>query len=99
MSDIAEIERDVEQARDNLNRTLDAIDQKAAAASDLLLPEQQIRRYPVWSLCGALALGMAAGSARVPVLVIGVMAIGALIAAGNGSTPEHDVDGVSSEVS
>jgi hypothetical protein len=36
MSSISEIERDLEQARDNLNRTLDAIDQKAAAASELL---------------------------------------------------------------
>jgi Protein of unknown function (DUF3618) len=52
MSDISEIERDVEQARDNLNRTLDAIHHKAAATSELLLPEQEIRRYPVSSLCG-----------------------------------------------
>ncbi len=98
MSSISEIERDLEQARDNLNRTLDAIDQKAAAASELL-PEQQIRRYPGWSLSGALALGLAAGGARIPALLIGVIAIGALIVAENGSTPEHYVDGVSHEVS
>jgi uncharacterized protein DUF3618 len=52
MNDISELERDVEEARDNLNRTLDAIGHKAAATSELLLPEQQIRRYPVPSLCG-----------------------------------------------
>jgi len=98
MSSISEIERDLEQARDNLNRTLDAIDHKAAAASELLLPEQHIRRYPVWSLSGAVALGLAAGGARIPALLIGVIAIGALIVAENGSTPEHYVDGVSHEV-
>jgi hypothetical protein len=89
MSSISEIERDLEQARNHLNRTLDAIDHKAAATSELLLTEQHIRRYPVWSLCGALALGLAAGGTRIPALMIGVIAIGALIAAGNGSTPEQ----------
>ncbi len=89
MSDIAEIERDVEQARGNLHRTLDAIDHKAAATSDLLVPEQQIRRYPVWSLCGALALGLTVGGARIPALLIGVITIGSLIAAGSERTTER----------
>jgi acyl CoA:acetate/3-ketoacid CoA transferase alpha subunit len=95
MSDISEIERDVEQARDNLNRTLDAIHHKAAATSELLLHEQEIRRYPVSSLCGALALGLAAGGARIPALLIGVMAIGSLIVAGSGSTTERYAGGLS----
>jgi hypothetical protein len=41
MSDISEIELDLEQAGDNLNRTLDAMDHKATATSELLLPEQK----------------------------------------------------------
>ncbi len=99
MSSISEIERDVEQARDNLNRTLDAIDHKAVATSELLLPEQEIRRYPVSSLCGALALGLAAGGARMPALLIGVVVFGRLIAAASETTTEHCVDGFSHGVS
>src|ERR1700730_10279068 len=99
MSDISEIERDVEQARENLNRTLNAIDHKAAATSQLLLPEQEIRCYPVSSLCGALALGLAAGGARIPALLIGVMAIGSLIGSGSGSTTEHYAAGLGRGVS
>jgi len=99
MSDISEIERDAEQARDNLNRTLDAIDHKAAATAELLLPEQEIRRYPVSSLCGALALGLAAGGARIPALLIGVMAVGSLIVAGSGSNTEHYAAGMRHGVS
>jgi hypothetical protein len=89
----------VKQARDNLNRTLDAIDHKAAATFELLLPEQEIRRYPVSSLGAALALGLAAGGARIPALLIGVMAIGSLIGAGSGSTTEHYAAGLSRGVS
>jgi hypothetical protein len=99
MSDISEIERDVERARDNLNRTLDAIDHKAAATSGLLLPEQEIRRYPVPSLCGALALGLAAGGARLPAVLIGVMAIGSLIVTGRRSNTEYYAGGLSHGVS
>ena len=95
MSEISEIERDVEQARDTLNRTLDAIDRKAAATSELLAPEHEIRRYPVTSLCGALALGLAVGGARVPALLIGVMALGSLISTGGESGTEHYADGLS----
>jgi|SRR5271155_6083515 len=60
MSEMVEIERDLEQARENLNRTLEEMNRKATSATELL-PEQPIRRYPIASLCGALALGLAAG--------------------------------------
>jgi hypothetical protein len=77
MSDMAEVERDLEQARENLNRTLEEVNRKAAAAD--LLPEQPIRRYPISSLCGALALGFAAGGSPTPAVLLGMIAIGALI--------------------
>jgi hypothetical protein len=76
MSDMAEVERELEQARENLNRTLDEVNRKAASAE--LLPEQPIRRYPVSSLCGALALGLAAGGSATPALLLGMMAVAAL---------------------
>lgn len=100
MSDnIAEIERDVEQARDTLNRTLDAIDRKATATSELLAPEHEIRRYPITSMCGALALGLAAGGARIPALLIGVMALGSLISTDGESGTEHCGNGSSHGIS
>jgi hypothetical protein len=88
MSEIAEIERDVEQARDNLQRTVDALDLKATATSEML-PDQEIRRYPVSSLCGALALGLAAGGARTTAVLVGMMAIGSLIVAGSESATDY----------
>ena len=78
MSEMAEIERDLEQARENLNRTLEEMNRKAASATELL-PEQPIRRYPIASLCGALALGLAAGGAPTPAVILGILAIGALM--------------------
>ena len=82
MSDIVELERDVEQAHEKLVRTLDQFNRKATAtAQELSLPEEPIRRYPIPSLCGAMALGLAAGGSRLPAMVFGVLAVGgALIA-------------------
>jgi hypothetical protein len=79
MSEMVEIERDLEQARENLNRTVEEMNRKATSATELL-PEQPIRRYPIASLCGALALGLAAGGAPTPAVIFGIVAIGALIA-------------------
>jgi hypothetical protein len=77
MSEIVELERDVGQARENLVRTLDEVNRKATAtAQELLLPEEPIRRYPIPSLCGALALGLAAGGWRMPAMVFGILAVG-----------------------
>jgi hypothetical protein len=82
MSDIVELEREADQARENLVRTLDEVNRKAAAtAQELSLPEEPIRRYPIPSLCGAMALGLAAGGWRMPAVVFGILAVGgALIA-------------------
>jgi fatty acid desaturase len=82
MSDIIELERGVSHARDNLMRTLDEVNRKATAtAQELFLPEQPIRRYPVASVCGAMALGFAAGGWRTPAVLLGVLAIGSAFSA------------------
>ena len=58
MSDIAELECGVDHARENLVRTLDEFNRKATAtAQELRASEEPIRRYPLPSLCGAMALG------------------------------------------
>jgi hypothetical protein len=79
MSEMVEIERDLEQARENLNRTLEEMNRKATSATELL-PEQPVRRYPIASLCGALALGLAAGGSPTPAVILGILTIGALMA-------------------
>ena len=81
MSNIVEIERDLEQAREHLVHTLDEMNRKAAAtAQELLLPEEPIRHHPIPALFGAMALGFAAGGSRIPALVFGMLAIfGALM--------------------
>jgi|SRR5215469_3931563 hypothetical protein len=79
MNDIMELEQDAEQARAHLGRTLGEINRKASAnAQELehLLPEEPIRRHPIPALCGAMALGLAAGGWRVPALVFATLAIG-----------------------
>ncbi len=82
MSDIVELERGVSHARDNLLRTLDEVNRKAAAtAQELFLPEQPIRRYPLAAVCGAMALGFAAGGWRTPAVLLGVLAIASAFAA------------------
>lgn len=88
MSDIAELECGVDHARENLVRTLDEFNRKATAtAQELRASEEPIRRYPIPSLCGAMALGFAAGGWRMPAMVFGVLAVGgALIAQ---PTSEH----------
>ncbi len=81
MSDITQLERERDQARENLNHTLEEVNRKASTtAQDLLLPEQPIRRHPIPSLCGAMALGLAAGGSRLPAVAFGTLAVlGALI--------------------
>jgi hypothetical protein len=80
MNNLSEIEHDVEQARDNLARTLDEVNRKAAnTGSELRIPEHQIRRFPVASLCGAVALGLAAGGSRGPAIVFGAIALGSAL--------------------
>ncbi len=81
MSDITQLERERDQAREDLNHTLDEVNRKASAtAQEFLLPEQPIRRHPIPSLCGAMALGLAAGGWRLPAVAFGTLAVlGALI--------------------
>jgi hypothetical protein len=77
MNDIVEIERDLERAREQLVHTLNEMNRKATAtAQELLLPEEPIRRHPIPSLFGAMALGFAAGGSRIPALVFGMLAVG-----------------------
>jgi hypothetical protein len=78
MSDeIVELEREAGQARENLSRTLDEVNRKATAtAHEILAPEQPIRRYPIAALCGAMALGMAAGGMPKPAVLFGILALG-----------------------
>lgn len=77
MNDIVELERDVDNARENLVRTLDEFNRKAiVTAQEFRAPEEPIRRYPIPSLCGAFALGLAAGGWRMPAMVFGVLAVG-----------------------
>jgi hypothetical protein len=85
MSEISEIERDLEQAKEDLNRALDDVSRKVASTGcELMLPEHEIRRHPIASLCGALALGLAAGGVRAPAVALGILAIGgALIVPGD----------------
>lgn len=82
MSEIVELERERDEARDNLNRTLEEMNRKATAtAQELLLPEEPIRRHPIPSLCGAMALGFAAGGWRMPAIAFGTLVVfGALFA-------------------
>jgi hypothetical protein len=82
MSDIVELERGVNHARENLERTLDEFNRKATlTARELLAPEEPIRRYPLPSLCGAMALGFVAGGWRMPAMVFGVLALGGALMA------------------
>jgi hypothetical protein len=85
MSEISEIERNLEQAKEDLNRALDDVSRKVTSTGcELLLPEHEIRRHPIASLCGALALGLAAGGVRAPAVALGILAIGgALIVPGD----------------
>ncbi|MGO9056676.1 MAG: hypothetical protein ACLQU2_04725 [Candidatus Binataceae bacterium] len=77
MSNLSDIEREAQQARDNLSRTLNEVNRKAAVTgSELRLPEHHIRRFPLLSLCGAMALGFAAGGSSAPAMVLGVIALG-----------------------
>jgi hypothetical protein len=88
MSNVSEIESDLEQARDQLHRTLDEMNRKAAATgSDIVATEQQIRRYPVASLCGAFALGFAAGGSPGPAMLLGMLAIGGALVGAPDSEP------------
>ncbi len=82
MSDLADLEREREQAREHLNRTLHELNCKAGAtARELAIPERPIRRHPIPSLCGAMALGFAAGGWRRPAIALGALAVlGALVA-------------------
>ena len=92
MRDIVELEREVEHARENLMHTLDAMNRKATAtAQELFLPEEPIRRYPLPSLCGAMALGMAAGGWKMPAVVFGILAVGGawMLPPDSGSEHEH----------
>ena len=90
MNDITELERDADHARENLVRTLDEFNRKAtAAAQELRAPEEPIRRYPIPSLCGAMALGLAAGGWRTPAMVFGVLAVGGALMAQPVSNLEH----------
>ncbi len=76
MSDIGELERGANHARDNLLRTLDEVNRKAAAtAQEFFLSDQPIRRYPIASVCGAMALGFAAGGWRTPAVLFGILAV------------------------
>lgn len=80
MSNLSEIEHEVEAARDNLSRTLDEVNRKAASTgSELRIPEQQIRRFPISSVCGAMALGLAAGGSPGPAMLLGVIALGSAL--------------------
>jgi hypothetical protein len=82
MNDLVELERDLDQAREHLSRTLDEMNRKATAATqELLRPEEPIRRHPIPSLCGAMALGFAAGGWRMPAMVFGIMAVGGALMA------------------
>jgi hypothetical protein len=77
MSDIVELERDADQARAQLMHTLDEMNRKASAtAQELLAPEEPIRRHPIPSLCGAMALGFAAGGWRMPAVLFAMLAVG-----------------------
>ncbi|HKD69507.1 MAG TPA: hypothetical protein VKB84_21895 [Candidatus Binataceae bacterium] len=94
MSNIVEMEHQVEQARENLVRTLDEVNRKASAtAQELLLPEVPIRRHPIPSLCGALALGLAAGGCRMPAVLFGILAIGSAVMAPTLEAVEHCENG------
>jgi hypothetical protein len=80
MSNLSEIEHEVEAARGNLSRTLDEVNRKAAyTGSELRIPEQQIRRFPFSSMCGAMALGLAAGGSPGPAMLLGVIALGSAL--------------------
>jgi hypothetical protein len=88
MSDIVELERGASDARDNLIRTLEEVNRKAAAtAQEFSLPEQPIRRYPVASFCGAMALGFAAGGWRTPAVLFGILAIGSAFSTDSPGNP------------
>jgi len=77
MRNLSDIEREAEQARDNLSRTLDEVNRKAAVTgSELRLPEHHIRRFPLSSVCGAMALGFAAGGSSAPAMLLGMIALG-----------------------
>jgi hypothetical protein len=93
MSDIAELEHEADRARENLNRTLSEVNRKASAtAHELLLPEEEIKRYPLAALCGAMALGMAAGGLRTPAVVLGILALGGALML-NSDPPDEDNNG------
>jgi hypothetical protein len=91
MSDLVEMEREVDQARENLSHTLDELNRKAnAAAQELMLPEEPIRRHPIPSLCGAMALGLAAGGWRMAAFVFGTVAVCGALMAQTAAEPASD---------
>ncbi|GEM_PF-5286142 len=81
MTDIVELERDADRARTNLMRTLEEVNRKAATtAQGHFLSDQPIRRYPIASVCGAMALGFAVGGWRTPAVVLGIIALAKALA-------------------
>jgi hypothetical protein len=77
MSDIGKLDRDLEQAREQLAHTVEEINRKAmTTAQEIYLPQDPIRRHPIPALCGAMALGFAAGGRRLPALAFGMLAVG-----------------------
>jgi len=80
MSNLSDIERELDQARGNLSHTLEEVNRKAASAgSGRRISEQHIRSFPISSLCGAMALGFAAGGAPAPAMIFGVIVLGAAL--------------------
>jgi ElaB/YqjD/DUF883 family membrane-anchored ribosome-binding protein len=63
--EVAQIEKDLDQARAELHQTLEQMNQKVeAVGTQLIRPENVLRVNPLLSICLAGAAGVVAGTAR-----------------------------------
>jgi hypothetical protein len=77
--EVAKIESDLDQAREELHQTLEQVNQKVeAVGTELTRPENIHRLAPLVSICLAGAAGLAAGSARNRSRMFGTFATGLL---------------------
>jgi hypothetical protein len=96
MTEVARVENDLAQARQDLHQTLEQVNQKAAAiGTRLIRPENLLRIKPVLTIGLAAAAGFAAGSTRNRGEKFGAFAIGLLvgIAFRSRSTPRESSRG------
>lgn len=80
MEDIAKIENELEQARQDLHQTMTEVNQKVEDVGTRLQPESILKRNPVAAACAAGALGYLAGSRGERIPILAALILGGFVA-------------------